>query len=771
MIHRYSIHWLVILAGFLFQFGAFAQTGEVRGFVYDAKSGEPVIFSPVFLKGTALGANTDLNGFFAISKIPEGKYTIMLVNLAYDTIQEEISIVSNRIINKKYFLKETVKELKAVEIKGSKNRQARINTVNASITRITPKEIRYIPPIGGEHDLAQYLQTIPGVVFTGDQGGQLYMRGGSNVQTLSMMDGMIIYNPFHSLGLFSVFDTDILKNIDVYTAAFPSEYGGRTSSVIDVRTLDGNKNQLSGKIGANPFSAKAILDGPIYKGQDGSGVTFLASYRNSYLNQTSPKIYKYANETGNYLPYSFSDAYGKITFHGDKGNKASLFGFNFRDKAQISKTADFGWNTTGFGGNFLLIPSSTTVLISGNLGYSQYEVDIQEQNIDGRNAFINNLNGNLDFTYFFNLDELKYGIGLVSNSTKFTPNTTFVNKEVQEANNSELFSYFKYRYNLKKRLILEPNIRFHYYASLARLQFEPRIGLKFHLTDKIRIKGAAGLYSQNLVSTQSDRDVVALFQGFISSPNGVYEKNINVQNASNPPLKSPLQTSRHLVTGVEFEVSKNIEFTIEPYIKTFSEFVNINRNRTFPDQPVFIVEESVAKGVDFLVKYDQEPFYFQMSYSLAKVDRKFDSLEYAPIFDRRHNINVIGVYKFGKNNSWEASLRWNLGSGFPFTQTVAFYENLNLNGPVNQPFNNQNGQLGIYYGSEADFNKGRQPYYHRLDFSLTKTWDIGQNQKLEGVFSVVNSYNRQNLFYFDRVNYTRINQLPILPALGLSYRF
>ena len=349
---------LIALFIFALPFFAIAQTGEVRGFLYDAKTGEPVLFSPVFLKGTKFGITTDLNGFFSISKIPEGQFQLMVVNLLYDTIQENIFIESKKILSKKYFLKEKVRELKAVEIKGSKNRQARINTVNTSITRITPKEIRFIPPMGGERDLAQYLQTIPGVTFTGDQGGQLYIRGGSNVQTLSLMDGMMIYNPFHSLGLFSVFDTDILKNVDVYTAAFPSDYGGRTSSVIDVRTIDGNKNRLSGKVGVNPFSAKAILEGPISKGKNGGGITFLASYRNSYLDKTSPTIYKYANQSGNYLPFSFSDAYGKLTFHGDRGNKASLFGFNFQDRANLGNQGNFSWNSSGYGGNFILIPVS-----------------------------------------------------------------------------------------------------------------------------------------------------------------------------------------------------------------------------------------------------------------------------------------------------------------------------------------------------------------------------------------------------------------------------
>lgn len=740
-------------------------TGEVRGFLYDAKTGEPVIFSPVFLKGTGFGVNTDVNGFFSISKIPAGTYQLLSVNLLYDTIREVLTIEPGKIFNRKFFLKEKIRELKAVEVKGSKNQQARENTVNAGIARITPKEIRSIPPIGGERDLAQYLQTVPGVTFTGDQGGQLFIRGGSNTQTLSLLDGMMVYNPFHSLGLFSVFDTDILKNVDVYTAAFPSEYGGRTSSVIDVRTIDGNKNKISGKLGVNPFSAKAILEGPIIKNEKGGGITFLASYRNSYLNKTSPEIYPFANEGGNYLPFSFSDAYGKITLHGDNGNKASLFGFSFNDAADLGKMGRFSWNSLGGGGNFIMVPSSSTVLISGNIAYSNYYVRIEEASNASRQSSISNLNFCIDFTYFLNQNEFRYGIGAVSNNTNFKSGA-----EEQNQNNAEYFGYAKYRWNYSKRFILEPNVRVHYFASpLPTVRFEPRVGAKFFLTERVRLKGAFGLYSQNLVSTQSDRDVVALFQGFISSPNQVYDN--NESTTGKPSLPSVIQNAVHFVGGIEYDFSNGLEITVEPYLKQFNNFININRNRIFPDQPQFIAETGIAQGIDFIVKYNKDPFMFQASYSLGKVERTFSGLTYAPVFDRRHNVNLMGSWNFGANKDWDLNIRWNLGSGFPFTQTVGFYENLNLSGGLDQDIQNQNGNLGVYYGTEADFNKGRQPYYHRLDASLSKTWSFSNSTKVEVIASVVNVYNRENIFYFDRINYKRLNQLPFLPALGATWSF
>src|SRR5690606_13999774 len=134
-----------------------------------------------------------------------------------------------------------------------------------SVVKISPKEIKQLPTIGGEADLAQYLQVLPGVVFTGDQGGQLYIRGGSPVQNKVLMDGMIVYNPFHSIGLFSVFETDIIRNADVYTGGFTAEYGGRISSIMDTTTRDGNSKYFGGKVGFSPSGAKLLLEGPLKK--------------------------------------------------------------------------------------------------------------------------------------------------------------------------------------------------------------------------------------------------------------------------------------------------------------------------------------------------------------------------------------------------------------------------------------------------------------------------------------------------------------------------
>ena len=140
------------------------------------------------------------------------------------------------------------------------------------------------------------------MVFTGDQGGQLYIRGGSPVQNKVLLDGMIVYNPFHSIGLFSVFDTDLLRNADIYTGGFGAPYGGRITSIMDITTIDGNKNKLSGKVSASTFGGKLMLEGPLFK--KGSKSSFVLSAK-TYLNKSSKTLYSYIDTAG--LPYSYTD--------------------------------------------------------------------------------------------------------------------------------------------------------------------------------------------------------------------------------------------------------------------------------------------------------------------------------------------------------------------------------------------------------------------------------------------------------------------------------
>jgi len=240
--------------------GAFAQTGSVKGFIFDKETGEPVLFTNVILKGTTFGAATDVNGFYAITKVPAGSYELMVTYLGYDSLVVDIDITPGKPLTKNLYLQPASITIQDIVVSAEKEEMK--NQVHTAVVKISPRQIEKLPSVGAEVDIAQYIQVVPGVVFTGDQGGQLYIRGGAPIHNKVLLDGMTIYNPFHSIGMFSVFDTDLLLNADIYTGGFNAEYGGRISSIMDLRTRQGNKKKFSGKVSANTFASRVLLEGP-----------------------------------------------------------------------------------------------------------------------------------------------------------------------------------------------------------------------------------------------------------------------------------------------------------------------------------------------------------------------------------------------------------------------------------------------------------------------------------------------------------------------------
>ena len=771
--------FIITLILFFFNIGLFAQVqndNNVKGFVYEKSSGEPMMFCNVYLKGTTYGASTDINGFFNITRIPDGDYTILVTNLGYDTISEAISLKKNEVLNKKYYLAESSVVLAAVSITADKI-EAQTET-KTSVVNITPKTITKIPSMGGQADLAQYLQVLPGVVFTGDQGGQLYIRGGSPIQNKVLLDGMVVYNPFHSIGLFSVFDTDIIRNAEIYTGGFGAEYGGRVSSVMDITTRDGNKKRIAGKVGASTFGGKLTLEGPIKraKSHDDMTASFILSAKNSYLEKTSQMLYG-GILNGETLPYNYRDLYGKISLNSTNGSKINFFGFNFVDDVNNYKSiSTFGWDSYGAGTNFVVIPGKSPVLIEGNIAYSSYEASLKEQNNPDRLSSINGFNAGFAFTYFLGKNTLKYGIEMLGFKTVFDYTKSNGIKISQVENTTELGAYLKYKAQFND-LILEPSFRVQAYASLSEVSPEPRLALKYNVTEWFRIKAAGGMYSQNLIAANSDRDVVNLFYGFLSGQS-------NLPTYFNGErVTSKLQKAIHYIVGTEFDVYNNITLNVEGYYKDFCQLTSMNRNQIYsettapPGTPQierkdFMIETGDAYGVDFSVKYEDKRWYLWGAYSLAYVTKDYENAEgelitYRTHYDRRHNVNIIATYTAGSKSQWELSARWNFGTGFPFTLVSGFYEELPYDNINFDPYIG-NGNVGIIYD---ELNKGQLPTYHRLDFDVKRKFFFSESVILEADFSVTNVYDRNNIFYIDILTAETIYQLPLMPSLGLTLSF
>ncbi|MEI6884608.1 MAG: carboxypeptidase-like regulatory domain-containing protein [Bacteroidota bacterium] len=751
------------------QFSSTAQNAIIRGFVYEKESGEPALYTNVYLYKTTFGATTDQNGFFTISKIPAGDYILMVTYIGFDTLKIPIKVQKNDLFTKKLYLSKSTFEL--MEVSVSAYKQDKTTQTQTSVIKISPKEITQIPTIGGQPDLAQYLQVLPGVIFSGDQGGQLYIRGGPPIQNKVMLDGMIIYNPFHSIGLFSVFDVDILKSVDVYTGGFNAEYGGRISSVMDITTRDGNKNRWGGKVDVSTFGAKALVEGPIAKAktENDASASLVFSVKGSYLEQSSKIFYQYINENG--LPYNYLDIYGKISINAPNGSKVNLYGFDFNDKVQYQVLQDYNWKSYGGGLNFVAIPGKSAVLLEGHMAYSYYRVDMAEVGKSPRSSSIGGFNVGLDFTYFFGKSSLRYGL---EGSGYHTVLSFFnsINRNINyDQNTTEASAYAKYKWMFGK-FIIEPGLRLQYYATLSNVRLEPRLAVKYNMLPAFRLKLAAGMYSQDLISTTYSQDVVSLFTGYLAAPQNL-QKDFMGQK-----VNTRLQLCNQVVLGFEWDILKNLNLNVEGYYKYYPQLTTMNRNKLYDDSPEnaskpdyykkdFILETGDAEGVDVSLKYQLSKLSIWVTYSLCYVHLYDGVMHYVPVWDRRNNLNIIATYLFGKKNTWELDARYNFGSGFPFTQTQGFYEQLTF-GDMGGNYTTNNGDLGTLYG---DYNKGRLPSYSRLDLSLKKTWFFGKNIKLDATVSLTNALNQQNIFYFDRVSYTQVNQLPIMPSVGISLTF
>lgn len=758
-----------ILLLLLSSFQVFSQTGTVRGFVYEEDSGEPAMFSNVMLEGTQIGAVTDVNGFFTLTQVPNGNYNIIVSYIGFDPVSTSLVVKANKITDKSFYLNEASIQLNTVQL--SAERQEAKTSVNTSVVKLTAKSLKKLPSIGGDPDIAQYLQVIPGVVFTGDQGGQLYIRGGAPIHNVVLLDGMILYNAFHSIGLFSVFDTDVIKTADVYTGGFSAEYGGRISSVVDIKTRDGNKKRLAGKVSASTFGAKLLLEGPLFKLKDnGSSSSFIVSSKTSYIDQTSPTLYPYVGDDG--LPYAFVDLYGKISLTGSNGSKLNFFGFNYRDDVRFTAT-NYSWNSNGFGSNFVLIPSGSSMLVEGNFAFSNYET--QQLNPGGKPkvSSIGGFNTGLDFTYFLKGEnQIKYGIEVLGFGNKlsfYTPSNINIS---HNDNTTEFAGFVNYKY-VGSRLLLEPSVRYHSYTSLGESSLEPRLGLKYNLTEDLRFKSSAGLFSQNLIAVSTGREVINLFQGFISSTT-------NLPDLLNGSERTTyLQKAMHVIVGLEYDFNEKWSINVESYVKDFNQLINLNRNKLYEDdvnnssvpdelKKDFIVESGLAKGLDFLLKFNDIRTSLWMVYSLGKVTREDAFGTYSPLYDRRHNLNFVGSYNFGKDRSWTLDARWNFGSGLPFTMTQGYYENLTFNDGISTDVTQTNDDLGVLY---ADYNLGQMPSYHRLDISIKKQIKFSKTSILETSFSINNLYDRSNIFYYDQISDSRIDQLPFLLSLGANWQF
>lgn len=725
---------------FLGSFSTIAQNyGTLRGNISDSLSGEALPFANVLIVGANLGASADLKGNFTITGLPAGKeYRVKFSYLGYKTIFDTVTILEDKISNLRIKLSPEAIRLQTIEKIGEKYDKP--NETDLSLQRISIREIEYLPQ-GVEVDIFRSLQFLPGVKSTGDVSARYYVRGGNTNQNLVLFNGVSVYNPFHALGLFSIIDPETINALEFLKGGFPSEYGGRVSSVLNLVTKDGNQNRLAANSTVSFLTAKASLEGPLPIG------SFIISARKSTFSQTLKKFLNYKEAPFDFYDISFKFNYAST---GDRGlTKLSLHGFNSLDKLLNDSPSDasYKWSNNIYGAYLFQEWEYVPIYSETNLSYSGFygEVFPNESQVKPRSNDVSDITLKSDITYInSSRDELKVGYSLKSVKTELKFENLKGARTDLSKKRLQLAIYGKYRLLRWEDIGLDIGTRVNVIPLSEKRGsvFEPRISTTFRILPWCTIKGAWGLYTQDLITLTNENEVISLFEPWVIIPNYL----------------RPME-SIHYIAGMDLDLSSSLTFTVEAYYKILHNSSEINDKKALSTDPDFVRGSGEAYGSEYLLRYFANSLQLSAAYSLSWTYKTVDEWVSFPKYDIRHSFTFNLYYDFG--NDWQSSVSWFFNSGLPFTQIVGYYDKLYISNLFN---------IGSLYGNYNPFtilgdrNLGRLPTYHRMDINVSKKLSLSFADFTVSL-NILNVYDRKNIFYFDRKTGRQVNMLPILPTL------
>ena len=711
------------------------QFGKLRGIVTDSTNGEALAFCNVYMQELKIGASTNERGLFIINSLPANKNYIVVVSyVGYATEILSVDILPDKINDIEIKLKPLNIELQTVEKIGEKMIQK--NSTDIGLERISIKQIENLPK-GVETDVMRSLQYLPGVSNTGDVSAKYYVRGGTSDQNLVLLNGVTIYNPFHSLGIFSVIDPDMINSIEFYKGSFTSEFGGRLSSVLNVVSKDGNKYRFGGKASMSFLTAKGVVEGPIPNG------SFILTGRKS----TSDKILKkFLNDQT--VPIDFYDFSFKLNYSSPDlwhNAKFTFFGFFSGDKLVYNDPTreNFNWKSNLIGFEWFQIydvPVYSRIAVS--LSQFDGEVIPNLTSIKPKKNLINDFNVSVDFNLVSDSkDELGLGLNLKVLDTQLkSENLEGAITDISRYSGNFTL-YGKYKLLRSENFGLDAGARVNISGLTRSGSFvpEPRISLTYRFLPFISFKAAWGIYLQEVATVSDEDEVISIFEPWIIIP-GYLNPTKGIQYSA----------------GLDVDLDESLKIGIEGYYKLTQNLPIINSKKYYDFEYDLIGGSGESYGWELLLNYTESPFAFTGSYTLSWAYKKVDDYLYYPKYDSRHAINLSIEYSIGFG--WVSSAVWSYSSGLPFTQLMGYYDKIYLTNIFDPWYHNGNLNPYLILG---DPNLGRLPSYHRLDIGVSKTTELfGLRTDID--FSIINTYNRKNIFYFERDTGKQVNMLPFL---------
>ena len=729
------------------------------GKVQDAESkltlpGATVIIS---LQGRQIqGDITNAMGEYTLPHVDPGRYIVTTSFLGYvarvDTLQLPKTAFHTIFLEPQRTLLE--------ELLVESQRQDE-NTFLAGLATIRPEDLARMPMPDVSYDLAGYLLTLPGVVSTGDRGGQLFIRGGTPTQNLVLVDGMRVFQPFHIVGFYSAFPADIISYADVYAGGFNARYGGRISSVIDIKTVNGNKEKLTYSASIAPFLSGFNVSIPVRPGD----TSFMFSARESLIDRISPTL------LGEELPFRFGDRYAKLHSYLNQTSSLTLTALTTSDEGNLAQGGDrklqefrkSTWKNKAFGGKYTYIPSESAVMTELAVYYSSLESRYRPTPTELRTADVSDLHMSISFAYLLGPRQVHFGI--FGNTNFFDYRLGNIGTEGSSGVTS-VGSYIEGQFPIGSTLRVEPGVRLEIFSRGIRNTIGPRARLVFQpnrLGGHHQFSAAWGIYHQQIVGLSNEQDVSDVFTIWSASP-----KN------------TPVPTAMHYIAGWKGRLRPWLEVTLEGYRKDLSHLSFPVFGSAVNKVAEFSKVDGVAQGVDAKVEVTHRDVFFSLSYSRSEVEyhrevqnasgifnpifgdvNVLDELTFNPPHDRRDQLNTSFQYRMGTH---KVAVRWQYGSGLPFTQVVGYYSDLsNSVDPKNTAYVNAVGQTFV---ARSELYGSRLPTYHRLDLTYEKSFAV-PGGSLTGMAGLINVYDRKNIFEYNVFTGNRINQLPIIPSLGL----
>lgn len=729
----------VIMLCMLFSELAAAQGVDIRGIVADSATGEKLPFANVVLVGTNKGAATNMNGFYLIPNVLPGEYEMTASSIGYAKRTQKVHVGTVGPVIVEFRLPAKAVEFSEVVVTGQGKPE--LLEINTSVHVLDQRELQRVPQVMMD-DVFRSIQILPGVVSASDVNSHFYVRGGASDQNLILLDGMKIYNPYHAFGAFSIFDSDILKTTEVYTGAFPPGFGGRLSSVINLTSRDGRATTVGGGASVNFLASKLRVEGPLL-----SDIRFIATGRKSLFKNTLSTMF------GKDVPLSFYDAFVKLTRENEDFSRYGVQGFFSSDALVSTKKTepDYRWknHAVGFTASGLI---QDRVFVYG-VGFENYFEATRDHKglstVTPARTRIKETGMYLNATLYTDRHDLYFfGFEFTFPSVEYDLINNFGVPRRLLSSYVEAWSWVRYQSRIAD-LQIDGGIHFDIGSMFQRrinfAMVQPRLNLSHPLDGTWRAKASYGRFNQNIITVNNEDDVIPIFDAWVRVPN-----ELNPEQAD------------HYVLGVEGNILPTLSLSVQSYYKYYGALVTYNRDKIDALDPDYVNSKGESYGLETLVRYGDELMDLYLAYTLGRTTVDIHGFRYPPRYDRRHTLNLLSIFHLLEK--LDLTVRWELGSGLPFTQSVGYYDRLHLPGVFDEGFVSETGKAYTLLGPK---NAARLPWHHRMDVSVMYRFSTSVLKGRAGV-TIVNLYNRKNVFYFDRTTGRRVNTLPFFPSANIE---